>query len=151
ACCDVFVVMDDLQFEAQNFQNRNRVKINNGAIWLTVPLVKGAQCDRICDKQIAEPPNRREDWRRRAWVTLYTHYHKAPYFALYSAAVCEMFERQWRSLVEFDLHVLRTLMGWFGIATPVHLASTLALSGHKTERILHMCKSLGATTYLSGR
>ena len=35
AAADVFVVMDDLQYEAQNFQNRNRLKLNNGAQWLT--------------------------------------------------------------------------------------------------------------------
>jgi WbqC-like protein family len=52
AACDLFVVMDDLQYEAQNFQNRNRVKINHGALWLTVPLVRGAQQERICDKRI---------------------------------------------------------------------------------------------------
>ena len=38
AKADVFVVMDDLQYEKENFQNRNRVKLNNGAGWLTVPL-----------------------------------------------------------------------------------------------------------------
>ena len=52
AAADLFVVMDDLQYEAQNFQNRNRVKVNNGAAWLTVPLERGAQDERICDKRI---------------------------------------------------------------------------------------------------
>ena len=53
AAADLFVVMDDLQYEDQNFQNRNRVKFNHGAIWLTVPLERGAQSDRISDKRIA--------------------------------------------------------------------------------------------------
>ncbi len=43
AKADVFVVMDDLQYENQNFQNRQRVKLNSGAAWLTVPLERGTQ------------------------------------------------------------------------------------------------------------
>ena len=31
AAADLFVVMDDLQYEAQNFQNRNRIKTGTGA------------------------------------------------------------------------------------------------------------------------
>ena len=51
---DVFVVMDDLQYEAQNFQNRQRVKLNSGAAWLTVPLERGAQTDLIADKPVVD-------------------------------------------------------------------------------------------------
>ena len=67
AACDLFVVMDDLQYEAQNFQNRNRVKINHGALWLTVPLERGGQRDRICDKRIDNRGGPRHHWQRRAW------------------------------------------------------------------------------------
>ena len=47
ATADLFVVMDDLQYEAQNFQNRNRMKLNHGPQWLTVPLERGPQDERI--------------------------------------------------------------------------------------------------------
>ncbi|MBV8758449.1 MAG: WbqC family protein, partial [Deltaproteobacteria bacterium] len=70
AKADVFVVMDDLQYEAQNFQNRNRIKLNNGAAWLTVPLEKGPQSQRICDKSISNAGSPKEHWQRRSWETL---------------------------------------------------------------------------------
>ena len=35
---DVFVVLDDVQFSKGDFQNRNRVKGREGALWLTVPV-----------------------------------------------------------------------------------------------------------------
>src|SRR5579862_7829877 len=105
---DLFVVMDDLQFEAQNFQNRNRIKVNNGTAWLTVPLVKGHQSERICDKRIANSPNPKEHWQRKAWLTLTTHYGKASYFAEYAKELEIAFTREWQSLLEFDLHMLRS-------------------------------------------
>ena len=49
---DVFVVMDDLQYEAQNFQNRNRLKLAGGPAWMTVPLVADSQTARLCDRRI---------------------------------------------------------------------------------------------------
>ena len=64
ACCDVFVIVDDVQYEAQNFQNRNRLKINNGVAWVTVPLEHGPQGDRICDKVISYRQSPREAWQR---------------------------------------------------------------------------------------
>ena len=41
AKADLFVVMDDLQYEAQNFQNRQRLKLADGARWVHVPLLRG--------------------------------------------------------------------------------------------------------------
>ena len=73
ARADVFVVMDDLQYEAQNFQNRNRIKLNNGAGWLTVPLERGHQSDRICDKRVRnDAANPKEHWQRRHWTSIET-------------------------------------------------------------------------------
>jgi len=151
ASADVFVVMDDLQFEAQNFQNRNRVKVNNGTAWLTVPLVKGAQQDRICDKRIANDASPKEHWQRRARLTLTTHYGKAPHFSSHAKELEELFSREWTSLLELDMHVLRTFLRWLDIRTPLVMASSLKLSGQRTERIVDLCRKVGADTYLSGK
>ena len=62
---DRFVVMDDLPYEPQNFQNRNRIKVNGGANWLSVPVVR-RQGDRILDVQIDNTTN----WQHRPWQSL---------------------------------------------------------------------------------
>lgn len=148
---DLFVVMDDLQYEAQNFQNRNRVKINHGPAWLIVPLERGPQTQRICDKRISNGGSPKEHWQRRGFQTLKIHYGAAPYWSLYEPGLRELFERRWESLLELDLRVLELFMGWLDIQKPVVLASSLGLSGQKTDRILAMCQRVGADTYLSGR
>jgi hypothetical protein len=150
AKADLFVVMDDLQYEAQNFQNRNRVKINNGTTWLTVPLQAGAQSDLICDKKIQNAQSPKEHWQRRTWLTIETHYRRAPFFALYADELKEVYTRQWDTLVELNLHVLELARKWFGIARPIIRSSSLGLTGQKTERILDMCKKVKAHAYLSG-
>jgi hypothetical protein len=151
AKADLFVVMDDLQYEAQNFQNRNRAKLNHGAGWLTVPLERGAQSDRICDKRIQNGGSPKEHWQRKTWATLKVHYGKAPHFADYAPALEDVFTRRWERLVDLDLHILELARSWLGIARPVLLSSSLALEGQKTARIIDMCRKVGAKVYLSGR
>ena len=69
AKADLFVVMDDLQYEAQNFQNRQRMKLQSGAMWLTVPLERGSQAARICDKRIEHGGNAMQHWHRLTGLT----------------------------------------------------------------------------------
>ncbi len=151
ARADLFVLMDDLQYESQNFQNRNRVKVNNETAWITIPLVHGSRADRICDKQISNASSPKEHWQRRAWLTLTTHYKKSMYFGDFAEALEEAFTRPWGSLLEFSQHMLRLHLSWLSIDTPVVLASSLNLAGQKTDRIIDMCQRVGASTYLSGR
>ncbi|MCB9558946.1 MAG: WbqC family protein [Kofleriaceae bacterium] len=147
---DVFVVMDDLQYEAQNFQNRNRLKLNQGAAWVTVPLERGTQRDRILDKRIHNGGNPKEHWQRRTWLTIKTHYGKAAHFDRYAPELEELFTRRWDRLVDLDQHVLTLARRWLGITKPILHASSLGLVGDKTDRIIDLCRKVGARVYLSG-
>src|SRR6185369_9034093 len=62
---DVFVVMDDLQFEAQNYQNRQRLKLADGPAWLSVPLAHGSQSDLINEKRIVGCGSPKQHWQHR--------------------------------------------------------------------------------------
>jgi hypothetical protein len=150
AKADVFVVMDDLQFEAQNFQNRQRLKLADGPAWLTVPVQRGSQTDRILDKRIVPSCGSRHDWRHRHWHTITTHYGRAPYFNRYADDLHEVYAREWDTLLDLDLHMLQLARKWFEIDTPVMRSSSLALEGAKTDRLIDMCKKLGARCYLTG-
>lgn len=150
AHCDVFVVVDDAQYEEANFQNRNRVKVNNGVAWLTVPLEHGPRDERICDKRISYRQSPREAWQGRTWRTLVTHYGRAAHFSRYADELEEIYTRHWDTLVELDMHLLQLYMRWLGIARPVVRSSTLGITEQKTERLLTICRRLGADAYLSG-
>ena len=151
AKADLFVVMDDLQFEAQNFQNRQRVRLCDGPTWVVVPLEHGAQSDRICDKRIDNAGNPKQHWQPRTWRTLEINYRRAPFFDRYADELRAVYTRPWTSLVELDLHLLELARRWLDITTPMVRSSQLGLVGAKTDRILDMCRKLDARAYLSGR
>src|SRR5688500_16293561 len=48
------------------------------------------------------------------------------------------------------MKMLELARKWFHIRTPMVRASSLGLSGHKTDRLLDMCRKTGARCYISG-
>jgi hypothetical protein len=150
AKADLFVVMDDLQYEAQNYQNRQRVKLHSGAQWLTVPLERGAQSDRICDKRIDNSGSHRQHWQRRTWLTLEVNYRRAPFWSKYADELYAIYAQPWVSLLELDMAMLALARKWFDIRTPIVRASALRLTGRKTDRLIDLCRKTGARCYLSG-
>jgi hypothetical protein len=150
ARADVFVVMDDLQFEVQNFQNRQRLKLAHGPAWLTVPVRRGSQTDRICDKQIITTSNPRHHWQHQHWNTILYNYGRAPFFARYADELRDAYTRPWERLVDLDRHMLELALRWLDLRTPILSSSQLRLRGTKTDRLLDMCKKLQADVYLTG-
>jgi hypothetical protein len=149
AKADLFVVLDDMPFEAHDFQHRQRVRLPDGPGWLTVPLVHDAPSDRICDQRIDNSD--RPNWQRRSWLALETNYRRARFWNLYAEELREVYERPWTGLVDLDLHMLGLARRWLGITTPIARSSELGLQGANTDRLIDLCRRVGARAYLSGR
>jgi hypothetical protein len=58
--------------------------------------------------------------------------------------------QRWEALVDLDLALAGTLAAWLGIARQPLRASALGVPGQRSERLLALCRALGATTYLTG-
>jgi|SRR3990170_433314 len=146
--CDLFFVADNVHFERQGFTNRNRIKISNGVKWLTVPTEHCGCSMPINEIKIANKSN--PNWRRQHWLTLKQNYCKAPFWKQY----CDFFERaysqEWFLLVDLNLYLLKTMMRFFEIETPLVLLSSLRVSGERNDLVLAACKAMGADVYLSG-
>jgi hypothetical protein len=83
-------------------------------------------------------------------MTLEMNYRKAPHFAKYADELRAVYAQTWVSLLALDMHMLRLARKWFGIETPIIKASSLDLKGHKTERLIDLCKKVDARCYISG-
>ena len=146
AQADLFVVLDHVQFERGNYQNRTRVRINGGAQWLTVPVQQHSQKERILDKRIEN----RLDWARAHFETLRRAYAGAGYFGAYAADLRAIYSTQWERLVDLNDALLEVLRRAYDIRTPLVKSSTLAVGGQKSELVLNICKAVGASALLVG-
>ena len=143
---DLFVVMDDLPFELDRLTHRQRIKVADGAGWLTVPVAAPANDDRVLAARIDHDIA----WRRRTWLAIETHYGSAPHFARYADELREVFATRWERVLDLDLHLLELARGWLRIHVPIVRASSLGLAGTGTERLIDLCGRVNAHGYLAG-
>jgi hypothetical protein len=147
AQCDTFVLLDNVPYSKNYFHNRNRIKMQNGWIWLTVPvLTKGRFGQLIKDVEI----NNQTRWREKHWLSISHAYKNAPYFDLYKEFFAELYAREWHLLVDLNETIMMYLMTQLGLAAKVTRASQLKASGAKSQLILRICQEVGADVYISG-
>lgn len=144
---DIFVLLDNVQFEKNSFINRNKVKIVNGCCWLTVPVKLSRKFGiKINKVEIAN----KQAWRKKHLATIMHNYKKTPYFEFYKPFFMEMYTKDWSSLVELNVFVLKKLFQMLSISTKIVLASTLEINGKKSDLVLNICKKYNADIYISG-
>lgn len=147
ARCDVFVVFDDMQYTRRDWRNRNKIKTPQGPKWLTVPVdVKGKYFQRIRDTKIADP-----NWPQSHWGSLKQNYKDAPHFKAMSEWVEPLYrDCNFEYLTDVNLHFIRAINAFLGIDTEIRFSSEFELHEDKTQRLVDICKELGATRYLTG-
>jgi len=141
---DRFVVLDDVQFEKNDWQNRNRILSPQGWQWLTVP-VRFSFGQTIGQVELAD-----SRWTQKHWKSLVSAYGKKPAFKALEASLAPFYQRPWTRLVDVNGALLAWLLETLGVTTEVILSSELKVEGQSTQRLVSICKALGGTAYLYG-
>jgi len=148
---DLFIVLDHVQFERRNYQNRTRIKLDGNAQWITVPVRQQSQQERIVDKRVDNPPPEETRWwGANLCRTLKHAYRNAEFFGDYAGELFRILESRWDRLVDLDQATLDLLRDAFDIRTPLARSSELDVAGVKSDLILNLCLATGADTYLAG-
>ncbi len=148
---DTFVFFDDVQYDKRGWRNRNRIKTQNGPVWLTIPAnAKGSQTDNILIKDV--PVVYDEDWTKKHWRSLQLNYGKAPFFKQYAPQVEAFYQQRPVMLADFTISTSITLSEMLGLKNKNFLRSSEleGVEGQKTDRLLSVLQKVGATHYISG-
>ena len=142
---DLFVVLDSVQFKKNEWQNRNRIRTAQGWQWITVPVLHkfGQRLDEV-------RINQQRDWQGRHLRALEMHYGRAPHRDQYLKGLREIYQHSWDRLKDVNLAVIQWLLDAFGIKTPLRLASQMHLRNEPTDRLIDICRTVGARQYLVG-
>jgi hypothetical protein len=143
---DVFVILDDVQFERNSYTNRNKIKTQQGEQWLTIPLkMEGHLNKTIRQMEIAD-----DRWRKKHWQTIYNAYHKAPYWKQYEGFFDGFYSTEHMKLIHMTEYLTRWLFKALDINTRVVRQSDFNITGHKQDLILNLCKHFNADTFIFG-
>ena len=141
---DLFVILDNVQFAKQTWQQRNRIRTAAGLQWLTVP-VKLHFGQMINGVEIREA-----DFHVDHLRAIELAYRRAPHFRDHFENISRrLSKREGLFLVDLNVSLLAWIMEALQIKTPLVRASSLGQSGKRTELLANICSELGATEYIS--
>ena len=144
---DVFCYLNDVQYKKNEWQNRNRIKTAQSWQWITVP-VRYHFPEKIHEVHV----NNDVDWARKHLQALITNYRRAPYYSRYIPIFEEVYAREWALISELNVYLAESLKIALGLhEKPTVLSSDLVLREEPTDRLIDICKALGADTYLAGK
>ena len=144
---DEMILFDDMQYTKRDWRNRNMIKTAQGSQWLSIPVeVKGKYFQKICDTVISD-----KDWAKNHWKTISLNYSKSCYFKDFK----EVFEDLFLScnethLSKINFGFINAINKILDIKTKISWSSEYELLDGKTERLVSLCKTVGATEYLTG-
>ena len=145
---DRFILLDDVQYNRRSITSRVKIKSQNGPVWLTVPVKKKGRYHQLISEVELEPGTH---WKNKVLGTLQACYGKAPHYKVYFSSLAEIIEQDHQMLADLNIALIRWLARVFEIKTPMVLSSGLTgVDGESTNRLIDICRLMGADQYLSG-
>jgi hypothetical protein len=93
-----------------------------------------------------------QPWRARHLRAIENAYARAPHLARHHDALRGLYATDWSRLAPVATSTAEWLARAVGIATPARPASALGVAAtDPTERLIAVCRAVGADTYLAGR
>jgi hypothetical protein len=135
---DLFVVLDDVKFKKNDFQNRNRFLNRSGHDeWFTVPVEKDANSKLIKDVVVSKDVHWRSSVKKQIFFNL-----KYDMSEVYDTG---------EKLIDINLASIEWCRKKLGIKTDMVMSSNISeKQGSKSELLLAICKQIGAKKYISG-
>lgn len=144
---DVMIILDDVAFSKQSWQQRNRIRTRNGLEFLSVPVKSSGRLgQRIMDCELTDQP-----FVKKMLTSLQANYAKAPFFAnaIDELATTMKTAAGTSRLVELNCALISWMAGKLEITTPMIRASTLGVGGQRGEHVAAICECVNAGRYLS--
>ena len=135
---DLFVILDNVKFRKNYFQNRNKLVNRQGKEeWFGVSVPKKSTSLQIKDVVVVNDSI--NNWKKKVLSKL-QHNLKIDLSSVYS------FEK----LIDINVASIKWCREKLKIKTPMIFASELNVTGTKTDLLLDICKKTNAETYISG-
>ena len=143
---DEFIIYDDMQYTKNDWRNRNKIKTPQGPQWLTIPVKQTSLTQLIRETEVAS-----DQWRAKHWKTIAQTYSKSAYFKDVKPLLEPLYMASDETrLSSINYAFIMAINGFLGIETQLRWSSDFQLEGDRNERLINLCKAVGADTYLTG-
>jgi hypothetical protein len=143
---DLFCYFDCVQYQKKEYDNRNYIKTNNGALLLSVPV----ESKNHLLKKVNQIKIINNGWNKKHLKSIQLAYKKAKYFKDYFFEIEKILSEKNLKLTELNFKILKFLLNSFNIKIPIVKASDYNFRGAKSSLVLDMCKQLKVKEYIFG-
>ncbi len=143
---DEFILLDDVQYTKRDWRNRNIIRTNLGASWLTIPVQTKNKFDQLIKDVLVEG----DKWRDKHYKTLLHQYGRESGFQEFGDQFEALYKKDYVRLIDVLHDFLLLSLKILEIDTPIRLSSEFNTTGTKTEKLLALCEATEATCYVSG-
>lgn len=147
---DTYVLLDNVQYKTNNWQNRNRIVDRDGTVqWLTVPcLTKNHTQTTISDILINDTTN----WRTKYKGRISEAYRRYPFYRQYASDIFAIIDAPFRNIVDLNIALITHFRARLGIGPlpEVVRASDVGRSGSATDLLVYLIKQVGGDAYIAG-
>ena len=141
---DVFVLLDNVQFERSSWQQRNRVKGPSGEVLLSLPVKSANKFPQlISDVELSNSAYALQKHMR----ALEFYYSKSANYSNIITKIRSIYDAENRMLSELNEKLIRFICDELRIKTKIIKGSELHAKGKKAELSLNQCLELDATVF----
>lgn len=148
---DVFVLLDQVQFEKGSNMNRNRIIDNNGEIkYINIP----GETHGFLDKEYKDLKTKDiAVWTKKQYSILSNYYQKANAKVEMLDCLDAFLNRDYDTICEWTCSSIEMICNLLGIKTKLVYQSCIKYDNtrKKSDLVLSLCEAVGADVYLSGR
>lgn len=143
---DKFIILDNVQFKKNYFENRNRIYTPQGLKYLTLPVkMKGHLEKKFFEIELID------NWKKKYVKTLDLNYKKAPFFKDIEPVIENIKNYNENNLFEINMIIINSIKSILDIDTELIKASELNVVGKKTELLINILRKVNASSYIVGK
>jgi hypothetical protein len=146
---DLFVFLDDVQFDRRSWQQRNKILKNDGKEFLlTIPVKsKGKFFQKINEVEVDNSTN----WKDKHLKLLEMNYSKHKFFKQVFDSISNTYKENTNSLSEFNIKLTKKICKILNIDKKFKLSSDFNFSSEKKgeAKLIEIIKELKVERYLS--
>jgi len=143
---DVFVFYDDVQFEKQSWQSRNKILNSNkfDFIYLSININKKEYWKNIWDIFINDV-----FFYKKHLDILKNNYRKKPFLNEVIELLNSIYVNNYSNLSELNIALIKWISEYIWINTVFKKSSELSIKWWKTSRLINICQFFNSKEYLS--
>ena len=145
---DVFIFLDDVQFQktGSSYTNRVSININGESSYLTIPIKRDSGVRNIDEVQFLN-----EKWKKKVVGSLQASYGKSKFFKENKDFIYELINYKTSNLADYNMNFIIKISERMNINTKFVKSSDYNIQTTSTQRLIDLIQKVDGNIYLSGR